>query len=156
LSSKRRFLVDTGAEISLLPRDSVKPLRSKLDPLELFAANNTRIATYGTYGLSLNLGLRREFICDFVVAAVPYAIIGADFLQKFNLLVDIANKRLMDNVTSLHSKGFPSSSSLQYQRISSISPSIKDPIRALLAKYQRITIPRSTTEPVQHEIQHHI
>jgi len=53
-----KFLVDTGADISLIPRSSmgrgVRPA-----PIQLFAANGTRIPTYGEKLLVLNFGIRR-------------------------------------------------------------------------------------------------
>ena len=46
------FLMDTDADISVYPRSK---------KYELFAANGTRISTYGTIAVSLNLSLRRAF-----------------------------------------------------------------------------------------------
>ncbi|RLU20852.1 hypothetical protein DMN91_007466 [Ooceraea biroi] len=60
---------DTGADISAIPRSMV---RGKCNPtdLELFAANNTKIRTYGSKTRILNLGLRRSFTWDFLVADI--------------------------------------------------------------------------------------
>ncbi|XP_076176653.1 uncharacterized protein LOC143151438 [Ptiloglossa arizonensis] len=66
-----------------------------------WAANGTRIATYGTTVISLNLSLRREFTWRFIVADVDAPIIGMDFLVHYNLLVDPRNKRLLDATTKL-------------------------------------------------------
>lgn len=56
----KRFLVDTGAEISILPAS----LRDKQASSEfkLYAANNTQIDTFGERRLDLDLGLRRPII----------------------------------------------------------------------------------------------
>ncbi|GFY25511.1 hypothetical protein TNCV_2486311 [Trichonephila clavipes] len=48
--------------------------------------------------------LRREFQFPFIIAKVDKGIIGADFLNKFNLLIDIRNKQLIDGITNLHVK----------------------------------------------------
>uniref|UniRef100_A0A5S6Q1H9 Peptidase A2 domain-containing protein n=1 Tax=Trichuris muris TaxID=70415 RepID=A0A5S6Q1H9_TRIMR len=70
----RRFLVDTGSEVSVLPR----PPRHRIQPstLLLFAANGSQIRTYGS----------TTFSVDF----------GADFLRHFKLLVDMRHNRLID------------------------------------------------------------
>lgn len=68
----------------------------------LQAANGSTINAYGYKLLKVSLGLRRDFACSFCVAQVTKPIIGADFLDKFGLLVDIRNKQLIDpNVPSL-------------------------------------------------------
>ncbi|GFW36280.1 transposon Tf2-6 polyprotein [Trichonephila clavipes] len=48
--------------------------------------------------------LRREFQFPFIIAKVDKGIMGADFLNKFNLLIDIRNKQLIDGITNLHVK----------------------------------------------------
>lgn len=99
-----RFLIDTGADISLLPVRYIKSKPKKTD-LQLFTANNVPIHTYGEKLLVLNLQLRRQFKWKFCVADVNYAIIGADFLHYYNLTVDLRNQCLRDNHTGLSSKG---------------------------------------------------
>ena len=71
----------------------------------LSAVNGSDIATYGTVTLTLNLGLRRDFSWKFVIADVPHAIIGADFLDYYNLLVDVRHRRLIDQTTLLTALG---------------------------------------------------
>ncbi len=44
--------------------------------------------------LKLDLGLRRSFPHVFIVADVPHPIIGADFLERFNLGVVTRTNRL--------------------------------------------------------------
>lgn len=97
------FLVDTGADISLLPVDK----KSKMKPakFKLFAVNDTRIDTFGEKRLVLNFNLRRPFVWNFCVAAVPYPIIGADLLNHFGLLVDLRRDRLIHPLTSIFAKG---------------------------------------------------
>ncbi|VDN45512.1 unnamed protein product, partial [Dibothriocephalus latus] len=66
-------------------------------------------AKFGTeaYSLSLNLtiNLRRYFSWIFVMADVPDAILGADFLTEFDLLVDCHRFRLLDRSTGLCVRG---------------------------------------------------
>ncbi|XP_015604808.1 uncharacterized protein LOC107272301 [Cephus cinctus] len=77
----------------------------KPSALKLHATNSTEIATYGTRLLQLDLRLRRPFRWLFIVAEVQSHIIGADFLGKFGLLIDIQNRQLIDSLTGLTTKG---------------------------------------------------
>ncbi|GFX73369.1 transposon Ty3-G Gag-Pol polyprotein [Trichonephila clavipes] len=77
-------------------------LEIKVEVDLLYAANGSEIPTFGHKILTLNLGLRCEFQFPFIIAKVDKGIIGADFLNKFNLLIDIQNKQLMDGITNLH------------------------------------------------------
>lgn len=62
------FLIDTGADISLLPkRILVKPLSTDL---KLFAANGTCINIYGSKIFTLALGLRCSFKWNFIIADI--------------------------------------------------------------------------------------
>ncbi|GFT68390.1 hypothetical protein TNCV_659811 [Trichonephila clavipes] len=93
------FLVDSGADCSIIPATSKNKQPSDY---KLFAANGTEIPTYGIKVLNIDLGLRREFLFPFIIAKVSKGILGADFLNKFNLLIDIRNKQLIDGITNLH------------------------------------------------------
>ncbi|GFQ99397.1 peptidase A2 domain-containing protein [Trichonephila clavata] len=75
-----KFLVDSGSDVSCLP---VPEMFKKLspEPLQLFAANNSKILSYGSKLLNIDLGLRRNFSWKFLIASVPIPIIGADFLD---------------------------------------------------------------------------
>ncbi|GFU51789.1 transposon Tf2-9 polyprotein [Trichonephila clavipes] len=98
------FLVDSGADCSIIPATSKNKQPSDY---KLFAANGTEIPTYGIKVLNIDLGLRREFLFPFIIAKVSKGILGADFLNKFNLLIDIRNKQLIDGITNLHVTGPP-------------------------------------------------
>lgn len=103
-SSQTRFLIDTGADISVLPKSYI-PQSKTLNNLVLYAANGTKIPTYGSKLLTMDLNLHRRFTWSFVVADVSQPILGVDFLKHFNLLVDVKNNRLIDNETKLSSTG---------------------------------------------------
>ncbi|BHF83231.1 hypothetical protein SprV_0802637300 [Sparganum proliferum] len=106
-SSGLRFLVDTGAEISVIP----PPRRHHLKPSQfsLQAANCTTINTYGQRSLTLDIGLRRRFQWVFVQAHVKSPIIGADFLTHFGLAVDLKHRKLIDTTTTLFTIGIAAS-----------------------------------------------
>ena len=76
------FLVDTGAEISL-----VKPLHSELryktNDYQLVAANGAKIPTNGIRVLFVSFDGVNVFRWIFVVADTTHNILGADFLRHF-------------------------------------------------------------------------
>ena len=61
-----RFLVDTGAEVSVIPL-SFSNCNHRKSNLTLQAVNNTSITTYGNQLLTLNIGLRRTFQFLFLI-----------------------------------------------------------------------------------------
>ncbi|OXU16298.1 hypothetical protein TSAR_010581 [Trichomalopsis sarcophagae] len=98
------FLVDTGSVATLIPKADAEGDLQK-HPLTLHAANQTQISTYGTRRLELSLGLRRNFTCNAIIADVPHAILGADFLIQHGLVVDVKGRRIVDAKTLLASRG---------------------------------------------------
>ena len=99
------FLIDTGSDITLLPADK-RTINNRPNDLILFAANNSRVLTYGTKRLSLNLNLRRKFSWNFGVAAVPNPIIEADLLAYYHLVPYLHKSRLVATTTGLGAVGF--------------------------------------------------
>lgn len=128
-----KFLIDTGSDISLLPiQDKVKPRPSDI---VLYAANNTRINTYGERRLTLNLGLRRPIHWNFCRASVSYPIIGADLLAFYGLNDDIRGRKLVDNLTQIVSKG-----GIFFAKVTNVSTIEKSSfIASLLTKFPTIT-----------------
>ncbi|GBM64907.1 Retrovirus-related Pol polyprotein from transposon opus [Araneus ventricosus] len=102
--SKLRFLVDTGADVSVLPK-YYAPKADSSNELLLLAANGTKISTFGQKRLTLDLNLRRTFTLPFIIANVNQPIIGVDFLKHFNLLVDVKSGCLIDGITKLTTQG---------------------------------------------------
>lgn len=88
------FLVDTGAERSIIPVVNKEGLSNQA--VYFIAANGSHIQTFGDQEMTITLGVNREFRWKFIIADVLEPIIGADFLKAHNLLVDIANRRLVD------------------------------------------------------------
>ena len=150
-SHKYNFLVDTGAEISVIPPKKGE----KLTPTDytLQAANGTEIKTYGEIPLTLNLGLRKNFTWIFTKADVETAILGADFLTNFNLSVNMATQSLIDNQTEITVKG--SQSLLTSTGICTALPN-NEHLKTLLRKYSDITKPFKHTDKILHRTQHRI
>nr|VZI40227.1 unnamed protein product [Spirometra erinaceieuropaei] len=149
-TSSLRFLVDTGAEICVIPpprRHHLKPSRFSLQ-----AANSTTINTYGQRSLTLDIGLRRRFQWAFVQADVKSPIIGADFMTHFGLTVDLKHLKLIDTTTTLYTVGIAASEpsvSIQLTVPSS-------PFADILKDYPSLTKPCQFTGEVQHTVKHHI
>ncbi|KAL7731436.1 hypothetical protein ACLKA6_010591 [Drosophila palustris] len=101
--------------------------------------------------MELNLGLRRCLTWPFIVADVQVAIIGADFLSQFQLLIDLTNKRLIDSTTGLTSStGIADTEHFSISTVHGVSK-----FQSLLQEFVDVTIPaRKTTS--QHEVRHHI
>ncbi len=103
-TSHLRFLVDTGAEVSVIPPSCCGSTYPSTGP-SLQAANQSPIATHGVRPFCLNLGLRRPFQWTFIVADVKHPILGADFLGHFNLLINVKHRCLVDTLTQLQIHG---------------------------------------------------
>lgn len=147
------FLIDTGADISVLPK-SYAPQTSSSSDLCLYAANGTKINTFGTRLMSLDLGLRRKFTWMFVIAGVERPIIGVDFLKHFNLLVDVRNGRIIDGLTKLTTQGTVTNGSAD----SGLSVLLGETeFDAILGKFPQLTNP---SQPHSHsdlvQTYHHI
>nr|VZI44158.1 unnamed protein product [Spirometra erinaceieuropaei] len=102
--TRRRFLVDTGAQISVVSLTAADR-RFPSPGLHLQATNCSPIPTFSSLSLILNIDLRRSFTWIFVIADVPHAILGPDFLAEFDLLVDCRRARLLDRTTGLFVRG---------------------------------------------------
>ena len=89
--SRLRFLIDTGAEVSNIHR-SITEKKNGQDTFGLLAANGSAIVTYWTRSLTLNLCLRRIFLCVFIIAKVRNSILEADFLKHHGLVVNMGHK----------------------------------------------------------------
>lgn len=117
------------------------------------AANGTVIKTYGLIQLKLNLGLRRDFLWNFVIADVSSAIIGSDFLAHFHLLPDCTQGQLRDGKTGLSAPAQLSSANQSSVKIVSLPDS---PYTAILAKFPSITRPPGAPQVIKHTTVHYI
>ena len=148
------FLIDTGAEISVFPARRADCFHKS--DVTLRAANNSTINTYGFRQLTLDFGLPRPLTWKFVVADVNQPIVGADFLLRRKLLVDLEKRHLLDtrHGTRVEAESSPGPTS----RINSVaaSPSIDEPFKQLLDDFPSLTTPCTSDTPVKHGVAHHI
>ena len=150
-NSGRRFLVDTGAEISVLPA-SIRDKHSSPTGPSLLAANHTPIRTYGTRTVPLQFHAR-HFTWTFTVADVPQPLLGADFLRANNLLVDLRSGRLVDAQTYASVRCGRVLG--QAPHLSAISTSDNEYAK-ILAEFPGVTTPTFSTATVKHGVQHYI
>ena len=86
--SNTRFLVDTGAALSVIPYAGNRPAAA--DAPRLAGADGTGIKSWGKVLKSVCFGGRLFTNVPFVLAAVSKPILGADFFSRHKLLVDTA------------------------------------------------------------------
>lgn len=146
-----RFLVDTGANVSVIPK-SILRKKCQDHTYKLFAANGTEINTYGDRTLTLDLNMRRPYTWTFIVADITQPILGADFLSQHNIMVDIKNKKLVDGKTGLLTP---------VCHMKSTTPTLKtinltNPYADLLNKYPNITKPINAMVEPKHNVVHQI
>ena len=95
--SGRRFLVDTGALVSVFPASGLDTRSHHARPL-LEAANGSTMHTYGEKQMTLSIN-GWKYVWKFLVADVTQPLLGADFLCSNTLMVDIKGQRLVDPTT---------------------------------------------------------
>lgn len=154
LNTTDRYLIDTGADVSIFPATAQRKTKQP-SSYNLYAANGTPIKTYGREIKSLNLGLRRQFTWEFLIAEVTRPIIGADFLAAFGLVIDLKNKRIIDQSTKLNASCHAIQTS-DYERINTIveGSAFSDILNEFkdLTKPSKIGQPTSTSSKVTHQI----
>ena len=157
-SSRLSFLLDTGAAVSVLPKSACRNYKPYQSNRPLQAVNHSSIQTYGEKSVLLDLGLRsRAFHWVFIVAAVSFPILGADFLHHFNLSVDLRHRRLTDTTTNCSAiASVVSASALSPPFLSPADTFTSDSFSNLLAEFKDITQPHYHERPITHNVTHHI
>ena len=150
-TSKRRFLIDTGAEVSVLPSTGLDTRTRQPGP-PLLAANGSSIRTFGTRALSLHFP-SKTYKWNFLLADVTRPLLGADFLRSHSLLVDLQGKRLVDAAT-YHSVPL-SPTKFPAPHLDAISIS-SDQYDSLLVEFPGITTPNFVQSPTKHQVEHFI
>lgn len=145
------FLIDTGADLSVIPHTCFDDV-CKDQVSILSAANGTVINTYGSKVLNIDIGLRKNYVHEFIIATVNRPIIGADFLAKFGILVDLQKKKLVDSHTSLSIGAIvanvDTSTPLNY--------AVENGYGKLLKEFPNLISLPDSRHPVKHNILHYI
>ena len=148
-NSNHRFLVDTGAQVSVIPATFLDR-RSGTATQHLEAANGTAIATYGARNVPLRFG-KKVYMARLIKADVRRPLLGADFLRHHNFLVDIRGQRLIEADTyasTTCSPGYAASSELAMVESSS------NQFRKVLTDYPELLQPTFSSATVRHGVQH--
>ena len=88
----QRFLVDSGASVSIFPHHGPPP---KFPKLRLQTADGSHVSCNGERLIPVRFG-STSYEWSFQLAPVTVPILGADFLLHFRLLVDMAGQRVLD------------------------------------------------------------
>jgi hypothetical protein len=147
--TKQKFLVDTGAALSVLPHTSQQP--STGPPLS--GADGKSIPSWGSVKKTLNFGVH-TFLCTFILAAVSKPILGVDFLSANRLLVDPHFGQVLD-ATSLD----PISGSVSDPRRYGLTAAlchVTPAVRSILASFPAIVGNGSGTPNPKHGVFHTI
>ncbi|KFD51305.1 hypothetical protein M513_07905 [Trichuris suis] len=154
-ASNVSFLVDTGSEVSVLPRASQQHSRRRFrGPLFLVAANGAQIATYGTRTINIDLGFEKPLQWSFLIADVRQPILGADFFRHFNLLVDVKRKQLINAQTYAVAPGTPLRSTATCYTCA-LRP-LNSKSHSILSRYPTLITCTTTDGPIRHSVQHRI
>ena len=102
----------------------------------------------------LDLGLCRSFQWLFIITDVKKAILGADFLQHYKLLVDVGNRWIMDTLTKLKVQGITSDEPVLGPTLLCRTPSNR--YEAIVSDFPSLTKPYNKEQPIKHDVTHHI
>jgi hypothetical protein len=153
-NTNTQFLIHTGADVSVVPAKFKDNSARNLAGFDLQSADGSAIKVFGQRTLSLNLGLRRPFLWTFIVASVTDSIISADFLDNFELTVDIKNRELCDPRTSLSIQCRTKNSN--DIGIRAIFGDTDTQFQQLLRKYPDVIRPTPKDREVKHNVVHYI
>jgi len=149
--SNRKFLIDTGASVSVFPHSPAKGEFPSND-LKLVSADGSAIKSYGSRTLPVRLG-GRHFTWSFVLAAVDRPILGADFLAVNHLMVDISNRQLVDSLTREVITAPPTPAEEEFRAALLTVPTDFQP---LLSEFPDVFGSHISHSKPKHKIEHHI
>ena len=151
--SNCRFLVDTGASISVFP----SPTSPSSSGVWLLTADGSTLTCSGSRIIPLCFG---TWNCSwtFQLAPVSVPILGADFLQHHDLSVNVRSKKVFSNSSSMGSRvdlssSPPSSTSPMQAAFLSTPQCVSDLLEEFPAVLQSDGF---TASPPRHKVHHHI
>ena len=148
--SGRRFLVDTGALVSVFPASRLDTRSHHARPL-LEAANGSTIHTYGEKQMTLSIK-GRKYVWKFLAAGVTQPLLGADFLCSNTLMVDVKGQRLVDPTTHTSLPLFVTNASAH--GIHNVAQD--SDFSALLKEFPDILTPTFSNPTAKHGVVHYI
>ncbi|GFR81273.1 transposon Ty3-G Gag-Pol polyprotein [Elysia marginata] len=151
LNTGHRFLVDTGAQVSVIPPTWFDRHHGQHGP-PLQAANGTSISTYGSRTVPLRFN-ETTYDARLIIADVKRPLLGADFFRRHNLLVDLNGQRLIEADTYL---SCPCSTSRVAKTELAPIEHDSNKFRKVLQEFPALLQPTFTSATVKHGVQHHI
>ena len=145
--------MDTGAALSIIPQNKTEISR-ETSSITLQAANKTKIATFGQKNLTLDLGFRRQFPWVFTVADLDLAILGMDFLERYEFLVGTKKRRLTLKETSYYTKG--KESHISSLNLIQTPPVTTAKFQDILAEFPNLTKPNPQPSKDKLKVSHTI
>ena len=96
VNSKQLYIIDSGSTVSCFKASE----EDKKETIGfLTAANGTKINIYDVQTKTVNFLLRRDYVHNFIICDVVCNILGLDFFEKYNFLIDFSNHKIMDAQT---------------------------------------------------------
>ena len=158
-NSGNQYLVDTGAQLSVIPATEQDRKGHKGEGLK--AANQTTINTYGKRTIMLRFGESR-FEHEFVIADVPHRMLGIDFTDANGISIDSPNRELFYRGSDVTICSVAASDSAVAASDPKVTAEDKTPRRGhpdffkLLDSFPNILTPDFKNPENKHRIEHYI
>ena len=142
------FLIDSGAERSLIPASFVPTALLTPADVMLSGVGGHRIPVFGQCSLMVSIrDLRREVRVNFVVVQSA-AILGADFITHTGLQLDMRARELRDPLTGLTAKLKASPRTFSVKIVQTLPPP--------LSEFPTVTAPPDYSSPPTNSVEHTI
>ena len=142
------FIVDTRASLSIIPVSMVNGINLSPTPVRISSATGQNIKCHGEAVIEVGIPhLHRNFSWNFVIAETTHALLGFDFLTKYELMVDCKNKKLIDPLTSRFSVLNISRDKIMSLNINSFVD-LSDRVRNIVNEYPELIKPRQPPKSI--------
>lgn len=145
------YLIDTGADVSVLPA-TAHDRRFKHCSTELTAANGSSIKTFGKTRRQIMLG-NLHYTHEFYIAEVTRPILGADFFRSHHIAIDVRGRKLLNLSNGrLHAM----QSSQNAESVSGLSTRQHSEYDGILQQFPGLLIPSFHSAGSKHGVEHFI
>lgn len=156
-----KTLIDSGSQVSVAPKSlkSLTGLSIKPSSLILYGANGLPVDSSGRIVLIIDLGLNKDFKFSFILAEVPHAILGLDFLTKFKLVPIPHSRVLLDATTNQQVQCVSTNeSSLKLFTIQATNSQEQQILDQLISEFPDVFNQEKLFDPstVKHHVKHYI
>jgi len=145
-----RFLVDSGASLSILPHQSA----AQPSGPPLLGVDGQRIPTWGSRDLSVSFG-GQTYPFKFLLAAVATPILGMDFLTHFDLTIHPKRRQVLHAATG---RTLTQASKLPFSRphVAAVAAHVPPQVQALLQEFPQLLRPGTAPPQPTHGVEHRI